>query len=252
MNRFFWFLVAAFLLATTYDASAQQWRIRRYELDFSLSGVSMYGDIGRSDNLLANMFNGFRPSVGISPSYLLTPNLAVGVDLGYLMFGGQDKEGESHVRVYTLSGHAFQHTVRLEYSLIGRVKTRGGYIYNRKGMVNSFNKVQVYLFVGAGGILSTATIKDAEGSEITYDPGYFPGIQYAACFPAGGGLKLSVDPQWSVGFELGYQFTFSDLVDGYSSSWSDYNDYYFLFNLKAIYRIRNNRNGRPVFNKYYR
>jgi len=252
MKRIFWFLVVAILLATTYDTSAQLWRMRRYEMDISLIGVTMYGDIGRADKPVANLFNGVRPSLGISPSYMLSPNLAVGVDLAYLMLGGRDKEGESHTRVYRLNGHAFQHTVRLEYLVIGGVRSRGGNIYNRKGMINSYNKVQVYLFVGAGGILSTNKIKDPDGNEVTYDPWYYPGMQYTPCFPGGGGLKMSVDPRWSVGCELGYQFTFSDLVEGYSSKWSDYNDSYLTFNLKAIYRIKNTRNGRPIFNRYYR
>ena len=87
---------------------------------------------------------------------------------------------------------------------------------------------------------------------MTYDPWYFPGSQYTACFPVGGGVKVSIDPRWSAGVELGYQFTFSDLLDNYSSKWSEYNDSYYIFNLKAIYRVRNTRGGRPVFNKYYR
>ena len=34
--------------------------------------------------------------------------------------------------------------------------------------------------------------------------------------------------------------------------YSKYNDSYYLLTVKAIYRIRNDKNGRPIFNKYYR
>jgi len=63
---------------------------------------------------------------------------------------------------------------------------------------------------------------------------------------------MSIDPRWSVGLELGYQFTLSDKLDGYEPVFSNYNDSYYLLTLKAIYRVRNNRYGRPIFNKYYR
>ncbi len=69
----------------------------------------------------------------------------------------------------------------------------------------------------------------------------------------GGGIKFSVDPRWNVGVEMGYQFTTSDKLDGYApEEVSHYNDSYYLITVKAVYRIRNDKNGRPIFNKYYR
>ena len=253
MKRIFWILVVALLLGTTYDASAQRWKLRRYEVDAYLAGVSLYGDIGRADRPVANMINGFRPSVGITPRFMIRHDMAVSLDLGYLMYGGKDKEGESHGRVYTMSGNAFQHAARFEYFLLGDVSARGrSAIYNRRGMVNNYNRLYVYLFGGVGGILSNAVVRDQEGNEPLTNPGYFPGTHYSACFPVGGGIKMSVDPRWSIGLEVGYQFTLSDKIDGYASQYSDYNDSYYLFNLKAIYRIRNDRYGRPIFKNYYR
>jgi len=52
---------------------------------------------------------------------------------------------------------------------------------------------------------------------------------------------------------MGYQFTTTDLLDGYAPEGvSKHNDSYYLITVKAVYRIRNDKNGRPVFNKYYR
>jgi hypothetical protein len=255
MKRTFWILIAALLLLTATDASGQRWKLRRYEAEVYASLVSFHGDIGLADRPLANNFNGMRPSIGVIPRFLIRRDLAVSLDLGYLMYGGKDEEGSSHNRLYSFNTNAFQHFARLEYYVLGEVGGRGGSaIYNRRGMVNNYNKLYLYVYAGAGGILSKAKVKDLNnnGEEPLENPGYDNGFKYSAGFPVGGGIKFSIDPRWSVAVELGYQFTLSDYLDGYSSQYSKYNDSYYLTSVKAIYRIRNDKNGRPVFSKYYR
>ena len=68
----------------------------------------------------------------------------------------------------------------------------------------------------------------------------------------GVGLKFELDPRWSIGVEAGYSFSLSDQIDGYASDFSEYNDSYYTASVKAIYKIRNDKNGRPVFKKLYR
>ncbi|MEN8158010.1 MAG: hypothetical protein ABFS10_13750 [Bacteroidota bacterium] len=252
MKRAFWILIAALLVFTGIDANAQRWKLRRYELDMNLSGVAFHGDIGRANRPIPNMFNGFRPSLGITPRFMIRQDLAVSLDLGWVMYGGQDVQGETHSRVYSFNSQAFQHFARLEYYLLG-VRRSGGAIYNRKGMVNNYNKMYLYVLAGAGGIMSKSTIKDQDGVELLDNPGYDNTLQYTAGFPVGGGIKLSIDPRWSIGLELSYNFTLSDWLDGYSKEGlSEYLDTYYLLSFKAIYKVRNNRKGRPIFNKYYR
>jgi hypothetical protein len=253
MKRTFWILIAALLTLTAMDASGQRWKLRRYEVDAYLAAVAFHGDIGRASAPLANTFNGMRPSIGVIPRFMIRQNMAVSLDLGYIVYGGADKEGESHGRVYTFNSHAFQHFARIEYFLLGTEGGRtSGAIYNRRGMVNNYNRLYLYLFAGAGGIMSKAKVKDENGEEPLENPGYYRELQYTAGFPVGGGIKVSLDPRWSVGAELGYQFTLSDKLDGYASEFSNYNDSYYLITVKAIYRIRNDKKGRPVFTRYYR
>lgn len=253
MKRTFWILIAVILTFTAIDANGQRWKLRRYEMDIGISAVPFYGDIGLANQPFANAFNGLRPSIGITPRYKLMQNMSVSLDLSFLMFGGQDKEGSSHSRVYSFNTTVFQHYARIEYFLLGDEGFRGLGIYNRRGMVNNYNRVYLYLYAGAGGLLSSATVKDENGDEPLDNPGYYPGVQYGFGFPVGGGIKLSLDPRWSMGVEMGYHFTTTDLLDGYSKEgFSNYNDTYYLITLKAVYRIRNDRNGRPIFNKYYR
>ena len=253
MKRTFWILTVSLLVLTALDASGQRWKLRRYEAEIYLAGVAFHGDIGLANRPLANMFNGIRPSVGITPRFFIRKNLAVSLDLGYIVYGGADEEGETHGRVYTFNSHAFQHFARLEFYLVGESAGRGATaIYNRRGMINNFNKLNLYLFAGGGGILSKSTVKDEEGNEPLANPGYSNEMHYGAGFPVGGGFKMSLDPRWSMGLELGYQFTTTDWLDGYSPTFSNYNDSYYLLTLKAIYRIQNDRNGRPIFRRYRR
>jgi len=252
MKRTFWILIATILTLTAIDVNGQRWKLRRYEVDIGLSAVPFYGDVGLADKPFANAINGLRPSIGVTPRFMLARNMAVSLDLTYLMFGGQDEAGSSHNRLYSFNSHVFQHYARFEYFLLGEMGVPGTGIYNRRGMVNNYNRLYLYLYAGAGGIMSKATVKDPDGNAPVDNSGYYPDMNYGFGFPVGGGIKMSLDPRWNIGLELGYQFTSTDKLDGYAPEASDYKDSYYLLTLKATYRIRNNKNGRPIFNKYYR
>jgi hypothetical protein len=91
------------------------------------------------------------PALGVIPRFMIRENLAVSLDLGYLMYGGKDEEGSSHGRLYSFTSHAFQHVARVEYYIIGaQTAPITGAIYNRRGMINNYNKLYVYLFGGVG------------------------------------------------------------------------------------------------------
>ncbi|MEN8229936.1 MAG: hypothetical protein ABFS38_17380 [Bacteroidota bacterium] len=255
MKNRLWIPVIALLLLTSIDGYGQRWKLRRYEADLYIGAVTFHGDIGLANKPVMNNFNGMRPSVGFKPSFKIMEDFAVALDLAYVIYAGQDEEGSSHGRLYSFNSHAFQHVARAEYYIIGDGrKFISGAMYNRKGMVNNYNKLYLYVFGGVGGVLSKSTVKDLRnnGEEPLSNPGYDNTMQYTAVFPVGGGVKWSIDPRWSIGVEMGYQYTLSDYLDGYSSAWSEYNDSYYLTTVKAIYKIRNDRNGRPVFKRLYR
>ena len=255
MKNKFWIPIIALLVLTSIDGYGQRWKLRRYEADLYIGAVSFHGDIGLANKPLMNNLNGMRPSIGFKPGFKITQDLTVALDLAYIVYGGKDKEGSTHGRLYSFNSHAFQHLVRAEYYLIGEGRSFiSGAMYNRKGMVNNYNKLYLYVFGGAGGVLSKSKVKDLNnnGEEPLTNPGYDNSMQYTAVFPVGGGAKWSIDPRWSIGVEIGYQFTLSDYLDGYSSAWSEYNDSYYLTTVKAILKIRNDRNGRPIFKKLYR
>ena len=118
-------------------------------------------------------------------------------------------------------------------------------------MINSYNKLYLYGFAGGGGLLTKAKVKDLNnnGEEPLSNPGYDNSMKYAAVFPVGAGIKFAMDAHWSVGAEFGYLFTLSDYLDGYASSYSQYNDSYYLTSVKIIYKIRTGRNGLPILRR---
>jgi len=255
MKNILWIPIIALLLLTSIDGYGQRWKLRRYELDMYGGVTIFHGDIGIANESLANMFNGVRPVFGIMPRFFIKQKFAVAVDLAYAMYGGKDDPESSQEQYYSFTSQAFVHGVRAEYYILGMAgPSYSGAVYNKKGMVDNYNKLYVYLYGGVSGVLSKATIKDLDndGEEPINNPGYNNNMVYSAVFPVGAGMKFSIDPRWSVGFELGYAFCMSDELDGYASELSEYPDSYYKLSVKGIYKIRNDKNGRPVFKKLYR
>jgi len=255
MKNKLWIPVIALLLITSVDSYGQRWKLRRYELDLYVAGVAFHGDIGEANKPFANMFNGFRPSFGVTPRFMLTQSIAVAVDLSYTMYGGKDDPDSSHGRYFSFNTNAFVHGVRGEYYILGtRENIFASGMYNKRGMVNSYNRLFLYIYGGVSGVLSKSTVKDLDndGEEPVDNPGYNNNMVYSAVFPVGVGFKFEIDPRWSIGFEGGYNFSLSDYLDGYASEYSEYNDSYYTLSVKGILKIRNDKNGRPVFKKLYR
>ena len=255
MKNKLWIPIIVLLLLTSIDGYGQRWKLRRYEMDVYLAGVSFHGDIGLADRPFANMFNDFRPSIGVNPRFMIAQNVSVALDLGYYMYGGKDEPGSSHGRYYSFNSHAFVHGVRGELFIFGTGKNFiSGAVYDRRGMINEYNKLYLYLYGGVSGVLSKSTVKDLDndGEEPINNPGYYNNAVYSVVFPVGTGIKLDIDPRWSVGMEMGYNFSLSDKLDGYASEYSNYNDSYYTISVKGIYKIRNDKNGRPILKRLYR
>ena len=102
--------------------------------------------------------------------------------------------------------------------------------------------------------MSKGSIKDLDNGDLppVDNPGYDNNMHYGLVIPVGAGLKYTLDAKWSLSVEAGYRWTTTDYLDAYSSAFSKYNDAYYTTSFKAIYKIRNNRKGRPIFRKYAR
>ncbi|MBN1131737.1 MAG: outer membrane beta-barrel protein [Bacteroidales bacterium] len=247
--------VILLLLLLSFESYGQRWKMIRYE--FALGGGSTHfeGDIGRANQNVLNLLNGPRNNAGLDFTYRITKDINAKLDLQYLWFSGIDIEGQSHNRVYKFGSHNFEHTVRGEYYFLGEDRGFGSMaLYNRRGMINTYDRIFAYVFAGFGGIYSKGSVVDVNNNnaEPVDNPGYDNNSHYGLVLPVGLGLKYSLSSHWSLGLEVGYRWTSSDWLDAYSSAFSEYNDTYYTTSVKAIYRVRTDRRGRPMFNKYYR
>lgn len=248
-------LIISFLLILfSVDGFGQRWKLRRYEVGLGIGTTHYHGDIGPAHKEFKTFLMSARPSASFDIRFKISPSFAAKLDLGYVNFSGKDQPEDSHA-YYSFVANGFEHTVRGEYYILGEGRSFGSQAnYNRRGMVNNFNKVYLYAYAGLGGLYSKAKVTDLETNEPLPEgsPGYNNNSNYAFVIPLGAGIKYTFDAQWSIGAELGYRWTTSDLIDGFASVYSKYNDVYFTTSFKAIYKIRNNRKGRPILRKYPR
>ncbi|MEZ5072773.1 MAG: hypothetical protein R2751_17915 [Bacteroidales bacterium] len=267
MTKKFRVLVLFVLVLLPLNSQAQMlWRILRYEGGVGLGSVQPFTDIGPASNEFSNFFNGTRPNLTLDFRYKLDPMVALKLDLGYVWIGGRDVASDNHARpipgtlgnadfLYAFGTHAFEHTIRLELYALGdgRFRTSGA-IYNRKGMLNDFNTLYVYGFIGAGGVLHKSKVYEAgnRGNDLSGQvEGVNTNLLWTPVIPIGIGVKYSISSKWTVGGEIGYRYFMGDFLDGYSDSYfSEYDDYYYLLSAKILYRIRAGRSGLPTFKKY--
>ena len=142
---------------------------------------------------MLNNFSGFRPDVGFKTGLKITRDMVVSIYLGLIMYGGKLEEKSSYINDYSFNSAAFQHTLRMEYYVIGEGRSvRPGSLFNRRGMINTQRRFYLYGFAGAGGVLSKSKIRDLSngGEEPLANPGYNNDFQYGYVFPMGGGLKF--------------------------------------------------------------
>lgn len=247
MKKNHWIYILLLVLLIPVDSNAQRWRMQRYEAALGVGSTHSFMDIGpMRDGIASFQLPGTRPNVTLDARFRIFEPLAVKLSLSYIQFGGVDNYENLSVTYFV--ANAFEPALTVEYYIIGDGRTMGfSGVYNRKGMVNNYNQLYLYAFGGVGGLLSKAKGYD-ENRDLVLNNLYFDNNRYFnIVIPVGLGMKYNIDSDWSVGVEVGVRFTFTDLIDGYATPWSQYNDKYVLTNFKAIYKIRNDRRGVPIF-----
>jgi opacity protein-like surface antigen len=243
------------LVMVPVSSYAQKWKLRRYEASFGVGTSNFYGDIGGAAG--TNNAAGFkdiqlkytRPSIALGARYKLTGDMAVRMNLIYGFVAGSDansRNGGEALRNYSFTSTIFEPSFQFEYYLIPESRsTSSAALFNRRGMVNNYSKIYVYLFGGIGGAFGNPKLKDSAGNDVTKDNF----SKFGVVFPVGAGLKYTIDSRWSIGAEFGRRFTTTDYIDGYSSQFSKHNDLYDFTTVSAIYKIQTDRRGRPILGK---
>ncbi len=245
-------VILTFLVPAKLDA--QRWKLRRYEVNLGLGGTSFFGDVGHSvsDNVLGLrdiQIMGSRPSVEVGLRYKLTGDMAIRAGFHFGFLSGFDA-GRLEDRNYTITSTIFEPNIQFEYYLLPESRSfSSSALFTRRGMVNNYSKVYIYLTGGVG----AGFFNPKPGGGLENDERFEGVSKFGVVFPAGLGLKYSIDSRWSLGLEFTRRFTLTDKIDGLTTESSNHFDAYYLLQAQAIFKIRTDRRGRPVFNRnYYR
>jgi opacity protein-like surface antigen len=250
-RRLTYLLLLVFLLPS--GMHSQKWKLRRYEAVFGTGINSYFGDIGGSaspDNLFGIKdisIKSTRPLLYMGARYKIRENISVKMNFTYGLMSGNDEGSKNNDRAFKFSSQIFEPSVQAEYSIISEEqKTRSSALFNKRGMINNYSQINLYLYAGIGAVKHWPKPNEAMMASVNYDPDH---STFGIVFPVGMGLKYVLSQNWSIGAEFGVRWTTTDLLDAYTSPYSKANDLYYFGVINGIYRIKTSRTGLPVFGK---
>jgi hypothetical protein len=232
---------------------AQRWKLRRYEAVFGAGFNSYFGDIGGAAT--AKNFFGIkdisikstRPSLYVGARYKIRDDVSVKLNFNYGFISGNDEGSKNNDRGFKFSSQILEPSVQAEYSVIREEsRTSSNALFNKRGMINNYSQISLYLYAGIGAVKFIPKPNDAMMSSVNYDPDH---STFGIVFPTGLGLKYVLNQSWSVGLEFGARWTLTDMLDAYTSPYSKANDLYYFGVINGIFRIKTSREGYPLFGR---
>jgi hypothetical protein len=254
----FWIILTGLLVSFTTEGLGQIWKLRRYEIGGGLGNTQVFGDIGGAmtlDNWMGLrdiQLNETRPSINLVARYKLNGRFAIRTSLVNGYGHGNDKPP------YRERGRSYNTTIvelssNLETYFIQELRPYRSHAgYRRLGMVNNYNMFALYGFVGGGIAYTRANPYIPPANEMKYD--IIEKNHFIPVIPFGIGLKYILNDVWILDANLGYRYTFSDFVEGYTTNNnSQYNDVYYVLSVSVVYRLRTTKRNIPaIFDRQYK
>jgi hypothetical protein len=247
-RRFYLIYLIAFLFP--YFSDAQIWKMRRYEALGGIVTSNYFGDIGgysKGDNALGlKDFRLFqtRPGFYLGARYKVLENLSAKLNFTLAFLHGTDEGGTNENRNLKFSTTVFEPSIQMEYSFLPEKGSRSYLMMKGKGIGSFQASFSAYVFAGLGGaFFGTKKLGNLENYDLEYG-------KAAMVIPVGIGVKMSLTPKWSTGFDLGGRFTTTDYLDAYHSptyTGKNSNDVYYFGIINFIYKLKTSRTGWPVF-----
>jgi hypothetical protein len=232
----------SFLLFPVFSGPAlsQRWRPTPYEIFSGLGAANYFGDIGGTDS--ENDWLGLknldiarsRPGFVMGVRYFPYRRFAVNGTLSMGWLSGTDEGWRNENRGYIFNTAIVEPSGRIEYYPMRDETIASG--VNRRGLRRIYPTFSGYVFAGAGAafyMVSTNDLLEARQER--------EGIRHGMVtmvLPAGFGVKFGINQQFYIGFESGVRYTFSDYLDGFSTSLSKSNDWYYLTTLQVVYKLQ--------------
>ncbi len=244
-------LILLFFYAITNYSEAQLWKLKRIELTGGFGTATFFGDVGGYSHgkniggLKDISFLQTRYNVNVSGRYRITQNLNFRVSMTYALLHATDDRGSNKGRDFETFTNIFEPDFLGEYYFI-KNSAENSYLFNKgrgKGLIGILRSIDFYAFTGAGGLLYSINPNEKLKAHGLTSSGT------TAVIPLGVGGNLAAYPNINFGFELGFRYSFSDNLDGYTSQYSSANDVYYFFDLTVTYRLKIRRNVLSSFRR---
>lgn len=227
MNKFIKSLLLLLLAVNTSRAQNYQWEIG------TLLGLSMYqGDLTHTTYYDLKEAN---PAFGIFFRNNLHPNINLRANVFRGKLSGSDLNDRRNTsRGFSFSSPITEASIQLEFDLFGQKRYRD----------YTFKKIfSPYFFAGLGfGIVKQTVSYNEEQNEDILDninrdkTSNFNQPKFST--PLGAGLKFDLTQNWTIGGELGWRPSYTDVLDGVSNSGNPRSkDSYIFGGLTLSYRM---------------
>ena len=244
-------IILLIVLCCPQEGNSQRWKLRRYEAVFGVGFLNYFGDIGgaaTNDNwygIKDLSIKHTRPSLYLGTRYKIRENMGLKLNFMYGYIAGDDEGSKNSDRGFAFTSSIFEPSIQYEYSIISEEKRySSSALFNKRGMINNYSQINLYLYAGIGGVFFNPKVNDALENYYVYDPNH---PKSGLIMPLGIGLKYVINQNWSVGGEFGIRLTTIDYMDGYSNpKFSKANDLYYFGFINGIYRIRTSKSGVPL------
>jgi len=245
------FIVLLVFLFTS-ELQAQRWKLRRYEVGAGIGAMQVFGDIGGTASesnwfgLKDISFKESRLAFGGNIRYKITPLYSFRFNVNYGYAKGSDSESRNAGRGYSYKARILEFSGQGEYYFLTEEKSfRSAAMYNRRGMINNYNQLSAYTFIGVGVSRSKSVTSFTDPRPID---DFNPGTRFVLVIPLGVGAKFILDDHLMIDAQLGYRYALSDYLDGYKNiNSSRFNDIYYFFLLSVNYRLKTSRRNIPAF-----
>lgn len=220
---------------------SQVWRKTPIEVFAGLSGLHYFGDIGGSasaTNLLGLNdinFSAIRPGLIVGVRYRIAKPFQVKAYYSTGLISQTDIGSINETRNLAFSTYTNEVSVLAEYYLLP--ESDENYFYSimqvRGGLRHFKRPWSVYVSLGAGALHYSVTAKN----DLITHARFIGNKHYTMVIPGGIGVKYAIYPRISIGAELGAKYTFSDYIDGFTSIYSQHNDIFYSFVIKANFKL---------------
>lgn len=243
------YIFAILLIGVSSSSISQQWKLRRYELMGGFGAANFFGDLGGTmdENNLFGLKDidivSTRPLMYFGGRYKIRQDVSIKVHNISGMLTAADVNSRNENRDLKFSSFINEFAVMGEYNFVREEsKYKSSASFNRRGMVNNYTKMSIYVSSGLGLIYFNPKPNDKVKARDEYTEDY---SKVAMVIPLSIGAKQILSSKWSIGAELGGRFATTDFLDGFSSVYSKSNDVYYFTSFTLIYRVKTDRFGKP-------